>query len=389
MNVKAIVTVTVVISLILGFMAGFEYSAISSPAPTKQGITVIAAGSLGYAFRDIGQNWSALYPNNPILSAGGIFMGSVKAADQIAELGQKYDVFASAASDVIPMVLSPTYASWMIVFATNEISILYEQNSTAKISINNQTYFTNQINSSNWWMFVTAPGVTIGVSNGSTDPAGFQAIQAMKLAGIYLVQNDNLAYNNWFHNVLGYPMNDTNAIFEQIWIHKSQSNELRPVGIEASLDSMIATGAPYYGISYRSLAKSYGLGFVELPWQVNLGSINSTAVNYYAQVNSSGAPLLLSGSTSEANSPAGPIFYAVTIPKNAPNPSLALDYVVLLLSQIGQQIFKNTYFDPIPVPYAVPFSGGSIPAQLQPFTETLPPYLQSGSGNTAIMGGSS
>jgi len=389
MNMKAIVTVTVVISLILGFMAGFEYSSISLSPPAKQGVTVIAAGSLGYAFRDVAQNWSALYPNNPILSTGGIFMGSVKAADQIANLGQKYDVFASAASDVIPMVLSPTYASWMIVFATNEISILYEQNSTAKISINNVTYNTNQINSTNWWMFVTAPGVTIGVSNGSTDPAGFQAIQAMKLAGIYLVQNDNKAYNDWFHNVLGYPVNDTNAIFEQIWIHKTQSNELRPVGIEASLDSMIATGAPYYGISYRSLAKSYGLGYVGLPWQVNLGSINSTAVNYYAQVNSSGAPLLLSGSTSEASSPAGPIFYAVTIPKNAPDPNLALDYVVLLLSQIGQQIFKNTYFDPIPVPYAVPFAGGSIPTQLLPFTETLPPYLQSGSGYTAIMGSSS
>ena len=83
----------------------------------------------------------------------------------------------------------------MIVFATNQISVLYSQNSQAPITIEGKTYHVSDINSQNWWKFVTSPGVTIGVSNGSQDPAGFQAIQAMKLAGMYLVKHDNTAYN--------------------------------------------------------------------------------------------------------------------------------------------------------------------------------------------------
>ena len=115
------------------------------------------------------------------------------------------------------------------------------------------------------------------------DPAGFQAIQAMKLAGMYLVKHDNTAYNEWFHKELGYPVNDTNAIFQAIWIKKTKTGYLRPVGIEASLDAMIKTGAPYFGISYRSLAKSYGLGYIQLPWQVNLGHTNESAIQYYSR----------------------------------------------------------------------------------------------------------
>jgi molybdate/tungstate transport system substrate-binding protein len=386
MNMKVIVTVAVVIALIIGFLAGYEYNSLTTPVPVKVGVTVIAAGSLGYALREVGQNWTVLYPDHPTLPDGGIYSGSVGDARDIAA-GQKYDVFASAAADVIPMILSPTYASWMIVFATNQIAILYLPNSTAKLTVENVTYSVTQINSTNWWMFITAPGVTIGVSNGSTDPDGFQSIQAMKLAGVYLLQTDNVAYNDWFHNVLGFPLNDSNAIFDQIWKNKFTSGQLKPVGVETSLDSAIATGTPCYALSYRSLAKSDGLGYVQLPWQVNLGSINSTAVSYYSQVNSSGAPILLSGSPAQASNPAGPIFYAVTIPNTAPNPTMGLDYITLLLSQIGQQVLQNTYFTPISVPYAVPFSSGvSIPAQLLPFTESLPSYLQTGSGYTAIMG---
>ncbi|MGC8565017.1 MAG: substrate-binding domain-containing protein [Thermoplasmata archaeon] len=391
MNSKSLAAVLFVVGLVVGFAVGYGVMVATQPAPAPvQGVSIIAAGSLGYAFNDIAQNWTKLYPNVPISPGGGTFMGSVKAAEQISVLHEKYDVFASAASDVIPMVLAPNYTNWMVVFATNEISILYATNSTATVNLNGTVMQVSQINESNWFMFVTAHNVTVGVSNGSTDPAGFQAIQAMKLAGIYLVQHDNAAYNAWFHGYLGYPVNDTNAIFQAIWWHKYKTGHLMPVGIEASMDAMIKTGKPYFGISYRSLAKSYGLGFVKLPWQVNLGSTNITAINYYAQVNSSGAPIGLSGTSAEASSPAGPIFYAVTIPFTAPDKTLAIDYLALLLGPIGHQVLVNTYFDPLPVPYAVPLtSNATIPSVLEPFTEPLPSYLQSGPGYIAIMGSQS
>ncbi len=360
----------------------------SSPAvSTNSGITVIAAGSLGYALKDLGQKWREVYPNTPILPGGGIFMGSIKGGKQIGVLHRQYDVYASAASSVIPQVLAPKYASWMIVFATNQVSVLYSQSSKAPITIEGKTYPVSDINNQNWWKFVTAPGVTIGVSNGSLDPAGFQAIQAMKLAGIYLVQHDNTAYNAWFHKELNYPVNDTNAIFQAIWIHKTKTGYLRPVGIEASLDAMIKTGAPYFGISYRSLAKSYGLGYIQLPWQVNLGYTNESAIRYYSQINSSGAPMGLSGSSSEAAQSGAPIFYAVTIPTNAPNKVLAKNYIMLLLGPIGQQVLKDTYFKPLSKPYFVPFNSKvTLPSGLSPYTQKLPARLQSGPGYKAMMG---
>ncbi|MGC8992850.1 MAG: substrate-binding domain-containing protein [Thermoplasmata archaeon] len=388
MNLKILSVVMFVVGILLGLGIGYSIMNLQNTTVTKnQGISVIAAGSLGYAFNEIAQNWSSLYPGIPITPGGGIFMGSVRAADEIAVLHEHYDIFASAASDVIPMVLYPKYAQWMVLFATNEISILYAPNSNATVDLNGTIMKVDQINETNWFMFITAPGVTVGVSNGSTDPAGFQAIQAMKLAGIYLVENDNKAYNEWFHGVLGYPLNDTNAIFEAIWWHKYKTGHLMPVGIEASMDAMIKTGKPYFGISYRSLAKSYGLGYVELPWQINLGSTNITAINYYAQVNSSGAPIGLSGTPSEASAPAGPIFYAVTIPSTATNVMLAIDYLTILLGPIGHQVLINTYFDPLPSPYLVLLgNNATFPSVLLPYVQPLPEYLQSGPGYIAVMG---
>ncbi|MGC8585645.1 MAG: substrate-binding domain-containing protein [Thermoplasmata archaeon] len=391
MNFKVLSVILFVVGILLGFVVGYSLTGFQSHGQTKnQGVSVIAAGSLGYAFNEVAQNWSAMYPNIPITANGGIFMGSVKAADEIAVLHEHYDIFASAASDVIPMVLSPNYSQWMVVFATNEISILYSPDSNATVNLNGTIMKVSQINETNWFMFITAPGVTVGVSNGSTDPAGFQAIQAMKLAGIYLVQHDNHQYNAWFHGVLGYPLNDTDAIFQSIWLTKYKTGNLMPVGIEASMDAMIKTGKPYFGISYRSLAKSYGLGYVELPWQVNLGSTNISAINYYSQVNSSGAPIGLSGTPSEYSSPAGPIFYAVTIPSTATNVTLGIYYLTILLGPIGHQILINTYFDPLPSPYLVLLTkNASFPSILNSYVEPLPGYLQSGPGYISIMGAQS
>ena len=99
---KKIITISILFFVLLG--AGCTTAPKTTGAPktstttsspvvsSHPGVTVIAAGSLGYALKDLGQKWREVYPNAPILPGGGIFMGSIKGGKQIGVLHRQYEI---------------------------------------------------------------------------------------------------------------------------------------------------------------------------------------------------------------------------------------------------------------------------------------------------------
>ncbi len=92
-----------------------------------------------------------------------------------------------------------------------------------------------------------------------------------------------------------------------------------------------------YFYIYRSVAVQHGFKFVELPSQIDLGSIDYK--DTYNKVNIE----LSNGKVIDGK----PIVYGITIPNNAIENDLAVEFVKLVISEEGQQIFIDNGQPPI------------------------------------------
>ena len=108
-----------------------------------------------------------------------------------------------------------------------------------------------------------------------------------------------------------------------------------------------------YAFEYRSVATQSGFKFLELPNEINLASIEQE--DTYKQVREQ----LANGKIVTAS----PIVYGVTIPRNAVNENLAIKFIILLITERGQEIFENCGQPPI-VP-AVASDISKLPKELQ------------------------
>jgi molybdate/tungstate transport system substrate-binding protein len=135
---------------------------------------------------------------------------------------------------------------------------------------------------------------------------------------------------------------------------------VRPKSVE--LIALLESGDMDYAFEYRSVAVQHGMKFVELPDRINLSMVEHADLYGQAQVDIAGkepgATMTMVGK---------PIVYGVTIPKNAPGPDLALEFVKFLLGPDGQAIMEAQGQPPI-VP---PVSGDvdALPADLQAMVE--------------------
>jgi len=91
----------------------------------------------------------------------------------------------------------------------------------------------------------------------------------------------------------------------------------------------------------------HGLEFVELPDEINLSMVEQT--DFYKQATveiagkEPGTAMTMTGK---------PIVYGVTIPKDAPSPELALEFVEFLLGPDGHAIMESQGQPPIVPPSA-------------------------------------
>jgi molybdate/tungstate transport system substrate-binding protein len=287
-------------------------------------LVVFNAGSLAYPFRELLTAFGREHPGVQPLQESS---GSLEAARKLTELGKIPDVLAVADYGVIAKLLMPAHVTWYVTFASNAMVLAYSERSTG----------AREISGENWWRILLRPGVRWGNSNPALDPNGYRAHMVFQLAEAHYHQP-------------GLARRLDRAVLPRY---------VRPS--EAQLLALVQSGELDYAWSYRSLARTAGLRWVELPPEVDLS--DPARAEWYARavVRLPGAKL---GSADSLEFRGEPIVYAMTIPSRAAHPGAARAFVRFVLSPAGQGILAKAGFRLLPKPIvagAGPGAEGLVP----------------------------
>jgi len=281
-------------------------AALSSCRSEKQvePIVVFNAGSLAAPLRELLLQFSASHPGTaPVQESSG----SLEAARKLTELGRIPDVLAVADYNVIAKLLMPAHATWYATFASNAMVLAYTDQSAG----------ASLITGSNWWQILLRPGVRWGSSDPALDPNGYRAQMVSQLAEEYY-REPGLAAR---------------------LAHALQARFIRPS--EAQLVALLQAHELDYAWSYKSIAVSAGLRWLQLPPEIDLSDPGLADRYSKARVRLPGQRLAASDSVEFRGEP---IVYALTIPEHAPHPALARALVRFVLSDSGRAILRRSGF---------------------------------------------
>jgi molybdate/tungstate transport system substrate-binding protein len=291
-------------------------------------LVIFHAGSLTVPIEELTTAFQAQHPDVTFETEAS---GSNTAARKISELGREADLVMSADYTVIDELLVPEFADWNVRFARNRMVIAYTD----------QSRYADEITAENWYEILTRDGVICGHSDPDADPCGYRTLMVWQLAEAY-------------YGVSG--------LYSSLDEHCPPEN-VRPKSVE--LIVLLESGDMDYAFEYCSVAVQHGLDFVELPDEINLSMVEHA--DFYSQA----AVEIAGEEPGETMTMVGkPIVYGVTIPKNAPNPGLALEFVAFLLGPEGQAIMEEQGQPPIVPPVAGDVS--AVPAELQGMVKAVP-----------------
>jgi molybdate/tungstate transport system substrate-binding protein len=287
----------------------------------EKNIIIFHAGSLALPVKKISEAFEKANPGVRVLPEAA---GSLQSARKITELGKMCDIMLSADYSVIDNLLIPAYASWNIIFASNEIVIAYRPESA----------YSSIFREDNWTDILLKDDVIIGRADPDADPCGYRTVFTARLAG-ELYGRKGLADS----------------------LLNKDRDYIRPK--EVDLVAMTETGVIDYMFQYKSVAIQHGFRYLELPDAINLSSPDMkehySSVSYMIPGNKPGLRSEIRGDY---------ISYSGTIPDDAPQKELAIKYFSFLLSEEGMKIFRESGQEPL-----VPVVTGD--------TAAVPPALQS------------
>ena len=288
-------------------------------------LIIFHAGSLSVPIKEISNAFMKENPKVRIITESA---GSVECARKISELKKPCDVMASADYTVIDKILIPDYAKWNIKFASNEMAIVFTENSRR----------SNEINKNNWYNILLDDKVEIGRSDPNSDPCGYRAVLVTKLAEKYYNQP---------------------GLSERLL--KKNENNIRSK--ETDLLALLESDAIDYIFLYRSVAEQHNLKFILLPDDINLR--NPVYTKLYSSVSieingkKPGEKIIQKGE---------PMVYGITIPENAPNKKVALAFVKFLLTEEKGIAIMKKQGQPSVIPSQTD-SYDQIPTILKPFAK--------------------
>jgi len=285
---KIVLTLAVLSSLGLVWLIAHDSHPSSHSEQDSEQLIIFLAGSLAVPFKEISEEFKNNHPDVKILLEAA---GSRTCARKIADLKRPCDVMASADYTVIDNLLIPEHADWNIKFASNEMAIVYVENSKR----------ANNINQENWFDILLQKDVAFGRSDPNSDPCGYRALLLTILA-------------EKFYNRPG--LADAIKSKDQQYIRSK----------EVELLALLETGVIDYIFLYRSVAVQHNLKYLVLPDEINLKKADLSDFYKSASVSLTGKqPGTFITKAGE------PIIYSVTIPKNAPNRKLAMAFLTFLL----------------------------------------------------------
>lgn len=292
-------TLVVALALFAAAPAAREAGAqISGP------LVVFNAGSLAYPFRELLAAFARAHSGiRPMQESSG----SLEAARKLTELGKIPDVIAVADYGVIAKLLIPAHATWYVTFASNAMVLAYTERSAG----------AREIRAENWWRILLRPGIRWGNSDPNLDPNGYRAQMAFQLA---------------------------EAHYREPGLAARLRQALRPRFVrpnEAQLTGLLQAGELDYAWSYRSLARTAGLRWVDLPKEIDLSDPSLAEWYARARIRLPGPRL---GARDSVEFRGEPIVYALTIPTGAPHPQAARAFAAFVLSRDGQDILARAGF---------------------------------------------
>lgn len=330
-TIIVLVTIAVVLGVLVFSIGG------------KRVLKIYHAGSLTVPLEKIEKQFESSHDVDVQLESHG----SVEAIMQITELHKAADILASADYSLIPQMMLPEYADWYIQFACNEMVLVYTAESD----------YVDDINENNWYEILNRTDVKFGFSNPNLDPCGYRATMVFQLAEICydnsMIFDDLIVANT---NIEAIEEND-NYLIEVPEDLDPNTDKLEISDKSVSLLVKLEVHSIDYAFEYRSVAVQRGFEFVELPDEINLTRIDYE--NIYKQVK----VRLVNEKTLTAK----PIVYGITIPKDAPNENLAIEFITLLITEYGQEVFENCGQPPIAP--AVASDVDRLPENLQPLVK--------------------
>lgn len=313
---------------ILALVAFLMLAACSSPTPTPtvtpnpQGtLTIFHAGSLAVPFQHLNEEFNKLYPDVKVEMESA---GSLTSIRKVTELGKHADVIGSADYAAIEQLMFPDYADWYVKFSINRMVIAYTD----------QSRYADEINGDNWYEVLTRDGVEYGYADPNADPCGYRTLMVFQLAEKHY----------------GVP-----GLDDRLNECCPESN-IRPKAVE--LVNLLESGDLDYAFEYQSVAVQHGLKYVTLPVEIDLSSVDQADFYSNAQVEVAGEE---PGTTETYLGE--PIFYGVTIPKNALRADLAVVWVEFLLGPEGRAVLERDG-QPALVP-ALAKNIGNMPQELR------------------------
>jgi molybdate/tungstate transport system substrate-binding protein len=115
-------------------------------------LTIFHAGSLAIPFKALADSFSKIHPEVRVLSESA---GSLASIRKITDLNKPCDILASADYTLIDKLLIPEYTGWNLLFAGNEMSIVYHSGSR----------LSDSISATNWYQLLMNPEVRFGRSD--------------------------------------------------------------------------------------------------------------------------------------------------------------------------------------------------------------------------------
>lgn len=306
---KTILALLVISCLVpAGFVVRSSWLAAYS-GHNSQHLIIFNAGSLAVPFKKISEEFNILHPDVKIILEAS---GSRICARKIIDLNRPCDILASSDYTVIDTLLIPEYAEWNIKFAANEMVIAFRKDSRR----------TEQINKDNWHDILLQKDIAFGRSDPNADPCGYRVVLTIKLA-------------EKFYNDPG--LADKMLAKDQRYI--------RPK--EVDLLALLEVGELDYMFIYRSVAEQHELRYILLADEINLKKTQFHNLYKTASVRITGTmPGTFITKFGE------PIVYGVTIPKNAPNRELAMEFMTFLLDadKGGAILERNGQTSVVPSP---------------------------------------
>ena len=264
----------------------------AAPVLAKETLNIFHAGSLSAPMQAMEEAFEKAHPEVDVLREAG---GSAALARKIIDLDGKCDLYFTADYMVIERLLRPKYADWNVLFASNELVLMYAPHSA----------YANEVNAENWYEIILREDVRWGHSDPDADPCGYRSLMVLQLASEY-------------YNVPN--------LYEEAM--KDPKRAVRPKAID--LIAMVESGAMDYAFEYRSVAVQHNLEYVELPAKINLKDPAYKDFYATAEVERSGAT---PGSTIITKGQ--PVVYGCTMPLGGEKKELALKFLEFALSSEG------------------------------------------------------